>query len=407
MHRKKRLPIGLVSRQNGDPRFIPPVSFGADYAKQVQDLRSTVTTLKEHVVLQTQKAERQAGQIAEYIRRLKQLDGNGLGLEKLEKELEKCRKKNAADLQTNNKQEIDLKLCKAQLTECKDEQTRLKNEHRRLMARGKDVHSGEIRILKEKEDALGVQIAELETEIKVLKATVGLHETNTNKRDAELARLQERLGKLLRSDAGDLEGGPAGKRSKPSVRWVPPSDSGGDDGGDDGGGGGGGIRRMDLEEKGEFSDLLETKSDDGDAAAAGAAARPPAVAGPPPPGRFLNPDGTNPGGGGGAPPPNPEEEEKARRAQANQNALEIEQMRQQRVEREAAANAHAQAHARDQAAVDTIVEDRDKSRRVINGEEDEGAGKTRRVVPAAAAKQQSEHQVSGQLKLLSLHKLTI
>ena len=211
MHRKKQLPIGLISRQNGDPRFIPPVSFGADYAKQVLKLKSTVEALKDHVTIQTAIAERQAAQIAEYIERLKELKP-GTNVEKLEKELATCKAKNVADTQKNNKQELDLKECKISLRDCKAEQIKLKDEHARLLLKGKTDHDDEVKRLKVQEEELGEHIKILQATINELNTAVTANKQYTKQRDNELAKLKVRLGDLLRAQ-GNPEGGPAGKLS--------------------------------------------------------------------------------------------------------------------------------------------------------------------------------------------------
>lgn len=47
MRRTPVLPIRLVAGQNGDPRFVPPVAFGADYARQVSTLQSKLDQLQQ------------------------------------------------------------------------------------------------------------------------------------------------------------------------------------------------------------------------------------------------------------------------------------------------------------------------------------------------------------------------
>lgn len=371
MHRKKRLPIGLISRQNGDPRFIPPVSFGADYAKQVLKLKSTVTALKDHVVLQTQKAQRQADQITVYIERLKELRGKNV--EKLQNELEKCRAKNTADLAKNDLQAFDLKGCKSQLAACKAEQTRLNNEHKRLLAQGKTDHGDELAKLKIKEDALGSQIDILEVTITDLKTAVNTNKKYTDKRDTELAKLKARLGDLLRAQ-GNPEGGAVGKRGRyefpnqasenrlnpdgsreDGAGAAPPSSNPFDDEDDD--------EYDDDEESDEESKMetqqRETKEQEDDGAAAAASS-----------GMFS-----------------------AYLRDTSMGALDTTQV------------AADEAAARRQAALEDTENDRLRSRR--QKVRPEGKTKLRRTVPSTVAKQQSEHQVPEQLKLLSLHKLRI
>lgn len=192
MKARKRLPLGLVSRQNGDPRFVPPVALGAKYSKQLQGLQSKVKTLTGEVESARTRQIVSNQQISNLLAKLSTLKADDV--DKLSNNLVKLQKK----IET---MDFDLKEAKLNLTRCEDEKKRLVENNEQLLQSEEKEHKDEI-------DKLSLEIESLETQIMLYTAEI-------KKKDSALDKLGEQYDEYVkavnRADVSSTQGG-LGKR---------------------------------------------------------------------------------------------------------------------------------------------------------------------------------------------------